>query len=66
MAKYIITVEILLEADGEGEACDAIAETMRPLLKEFGGECFIDWGHLEPGSPRLATEEDVARFEYVA
>ncbi|RWI46833.1 MAG: hypothetical protein EOQ93_29335 [Mesorhizobium sp.] len=62
--KYIATIEIILEADSQAEACDAIAETMRPLLKEFGGECFIDWGHVEPSSPREATQEDAARFEY--
>jgi hypothetical protein len=45
MAYYKATIELLLDVDGEGEACDAIAETLRPLLKEFAGpdSCFVDW-----------------------
>lgn len=37
------TIEILLEADSEAEACDTVSETMRPLLRGHGGDAFLDW-----------------------
>jgi len=46
------TIEILLEAETEVEACDAIAETMRPLMKTYARKpeltSFIDWQYLPP------------------
>lgn len=45
MAYYKATIEVLLDVDDVNEACDAMAECIRPLLKEFGAENshWIDW-----------------------
>ncbi len=58
------TIEVLYEAGNEAEACDAIAEPMRGLLREFGGDAapFIDWRYAGPeGNP---TPNDGEGFEY--
>lgn len=59
------TIEILFDADDATEACDAIAETMRPLLREFSGANapFIDWRYTPAGEPE---PHDGAGFEYSA
>lgn len=47
MALYLAKIEILIEIpdeqDSDGMVCNAIAESMRPLLKEYGGDSFLDW-----------------------
>lgn len=60
---YKVTIEVLVEVDSETEACDAISETMRPLLREFAGSdsCIIDWRHLNCDSP---IPHDGSGFEY--
>lgn len=48
---FLARVEILLQVASEGEACDALSETLRPLLIEFGGEVFVDWRYADQASP---------------
>lgn len=43
MAKYLATVKLLIEAESEAEACDAVAEALRPA--------FVDWSYLSAGCP---------------
>lgn len=43
MAKYLATVKLLIEAESEAEACDAVAEALRPA--------FVDWAWLSAGCP---------------
>lgn len=68
MPYYKATVEILLEVDSEGEACDAVAEAMRPLLREFTpadqpSSCWIDWRYAE-GHP-IPVPDSGDGFEYL-
>lgn len=72
MVYYKATVEILLEVpddvDSEGYCADAVAETMRPLLREFAGpqSCWIDWRYLHDGNRyRYAEPHDGSGFEGV-
>lgn len=48
---FLARVEILLSAECEGEACDAVSETLRDHLQSFGGDSFIDWRHVDAKSP---------------
>ena len=34
MAYFKATIEILVDADGEAEACDCVSETLREVLRE--------------------------------
>lgn len=63
MGYYKATIEILIWVDDEGEACDCISETMRPLLREFAGpeSSVIDWRYAENGGPE---PDSGVGFEY--
>lgn len=47
MALYKATIEILLDVNNFSEACDALNESLRPMLKRFSDDAastaFIDW-----------------------
>lgn len=73
MAKgyYIATIQVLVAADSEGEACDAMAEAIRPILRDFCPESsWIDWRYAAydpagcnlPGAT-LPAEHDGTDFE---
>ncbi|MEM9524064.1 MAG: hypothetical protein AAF982_08740 [Pseudomonadota bacterium] len=63
MAYYKATVEILVDVKDEGEACDCIAETLRPHLKEFEStSSMIDWRYSDQNS--FPAPDDGANFEY--
>jgi hypothetical protein len=66
MAMFKATIEIFMDVENEGEACDAIAETLRPLLQEFSGpnSCFVDWQFLDRKVPVEATAAEVESLEY--
>lgn len=41
---YIVTIAILVDVETEAEAIDAIAEAIRPLIKDFAPlSCLRDW-----------------------
>lgn len=64
MALYKATIEILVDVDGEGEACDCIAESLRPLLREYDPQSsMIDWRYAGHGGPDPHTGDG---FEYAA
>lgn len=48
---YLATIHVLIPAEDQGEACDAIAETMRPLSLLYGNGSFIDWQHATEAGP---------------
>jgi hypothetical protein len=54
------TIQLLIETDDEAHACDAIAEALRPMLQEFGGDALVDWKYVSD-----PAEHDGAGFEYV-
>lgn len=66
MAYYRAVIEVLIDVQDEGEACDAIAEAVRPMLKQYADDpsatCWIDW-HYAPTHP-LPTQHDGTGFEY--
>ena len=61
---YKATIEILVEAREHAEACDAVSEAMRPLLKKYAAKpehnSFVDWQYVAAGGP---TIEDGAEFD---
>lgn len=62
---YIATIQVLLDVETEGEACDALAEGLRPLLQTFRPpypSAFVDWRYTEDGGPVPA---DGTGFEYI-
>ena len=62
---YKATIEVLLDVEGFGEACDAISEALRPMLREFcdeGDTSWIDWRYAPDGDP---APHDGEGFEYV-
>jgi hypothetical protein len=64
MQYYKATIEVLIEADSEADACDAINEGLRPLLREFCEDetPWIDWRYFtEETGPK---EHDGEGFEY--
>lgn len=59
---YEATIQILVDVNDETEACDCIAETMRPLLRKFSPRSgVIDWRYTADGAP---TPDDGRGFEY--
>ena len=62
---YKATINLYLDVPSEGDACDAIAETMRPLLKRYEPDSyFLDWRY-NPGQsyPDIATESEIRALE---
>jgi hypothetical protein len=59
------TIDIYIAVDSESEACDAIAETMRPHLKRFEPDsCLLDWGYNPAHSyPEIATPPEIEALE---
>jgi hypothetical protein len=66
MPYYMATIDVLVEVDGYGEACDALAEGMRPLLKEYAETPeftnFIDWRY--NAETPVPVPHDGSGFEY--
>lgn len=63
MPYYLVKIDVLVEVDEQIEACDAIAETMRPNLREFAPHSsIIDWRYSEECS--VPVEHDGSGFEY--
>ena len=65
MAYHMATIEVLLDVESIAEGCDAIAETIRPLLKEHAENPaktpWIDWRYTSAGDP---LPHDGTGFEY--
>ena len=63
MPYYMARIEVLVMVSDESEACDAIAESLRPMLQEFQrGSSLIDWRYADAGGyPAL---HDGSGFEY--
>jgi hypothetical protein len=59
------TVEIFVEVEDVGEACDAVAESLRDHLPGFSEHptCWVDWQHLNSAEPVLATHQEIASLE---
>lgn len=51
---YFATVKIAIEANSDGEACDAISETLRPLM----GEAIIDWEYTTNADRSIINEPE--------
>lgn len=51
---YVATVQVLVQANSHGEACDGIGETMREA--ERSG-FVVDWSYLKVGGQHLSPEE---------
>lgn len=50
MAYYIATIQVLVDVESSPEASDAIAETIRPLLRAFEpASNWIDWRYAAYG-----------------
>lgn len=52
MAYHKVTIEVLLDvgddADAYGNACDAVSEAIRPMLREFSPRSsWIDWRYAD-------------------
>jgi len=64
-AIFKATIDIYLEASAEGEACDAVAETLRPLLKRYTPDsCILDWQYNPAHAyPDIATEAEINALE---
>jgi len=59
---YKATIQILVDVNDEPEACDCIAETMRPLLREFSRDsAIVDWRYDSDGEP---IPDDGRGFEH--
>lgn len=65
MSCFKATIDVLVEAASEAEACDCIAETLRPHLREFSpGSSLIDWRYAgRNGDPE---PHDGSGFEYAS
>lgn len=65
---YKATVEVFVAVNSEGEACDAIAEALRPLLREFAGpeSCWIDWRYAGNEPPVEAAAAEIVQLEFQA
>jgi len=52
------TIEVLFDSDDAGDASEAVADTMRPLLRQFSGPSapFIDWRYAPDGDPAPLDE----------
>ena len=63
MPYFKATIEVLIEATSEAEACDAVAESLRGILREFEpSSSFIDWRYVSPESE--PTPHSGVGFEY--
>jgi hypothetical protein len=64
MPLFKASIEVLLDAEDEGQACDALAEAIRPILREYSTpeSCWIDWRYSPDDS--LPVEDDGEGFEY--
>lgn len=60
---YKAQIEILIEVDDEASACDALCETLRPLLKTFDpASSIIDWRYADDHNVPVPDSGD--GFEY--
>lgn len=64
MAIYKASIVLLVDVDGEGEACDCIAEALRPLLRRYTpASSVVEWSYGDPCLPCLATADDLRLIE---
>ena len=60
---YIATIQILVEADGDTDAADAVSSFLRPLTQNEEGALF-DWQYVTLGEQLLSpTETQLNSFE---
>jgi hypothetical protein len=63
MTYFKASLELLVEADGIGDACDAVSEALRPLLRTFEPtSSVIDWRYADNCS--VPEEHNGSGFEY--
>ena len=62
--KFKATIEILLDAEDEAQACDALSEGIRSMLRDFSSpeSLWIDWRYADGDS--LPKEHNGEGFEY--
>lgn len=67
MTRYFkATIDVLIEADNEAEASDAISEALRPMLKEFEpSSSWIDWRYADSTLAHPLPDSGEG-FEYAA
>lgn len=70
MNTYVATIKVLLVANSDAEACDAMAESMRPMLQTFcdNQSNIVDWRYAKDGiGPDRITKANIKGlgFEYV-
>lgn len=64
MPLYKATIEVLVDVANEDEACDAISEAIRPMLRTFEpSSSWIDWRYAN-GGLNVPYEHDGQGFEY--
>lgn len=65
------TINVFVDVDCEAEACDALSEGLRPLLRRYAEKpedtCFVDWAYTSDGQvysyPTPATQEEIDELE---
>jgi hypothetical protein len=62
------TIEILIEARDESDACDAVSETLRNNLKKYASDpervSFVDWQYLEHDDCTYASPRETSGYEF--
>jgi hypothetical protein len=66
MPYYKAVIEVLVNVEDEAEACDAISEALRPILRTFEpASCWIDWRYHNSNSvPHGPFQHPPRGFEY--
>jgi hypothetical protein len=68
MKRYAATIDILIHAESEAEAMDAIAEALRPLLKAFAVDpnktAWVDWQYNNEHRPAIEESDGTGFEEY--
>lgn len=64
MPIFKATIDVFMEVDGDGEACDCLAETMREHLRRYAPESsVIDWRYHERHPHPVELDELPADLE---
>lgn len=64
MPLFKATVELFVDVEDHSQACDAVAEMLRPLIRAWNEDsCLIDWQY-PPNTPRLARPDEIEELEH--
>ena len=61
MKTYIAIVKLLIPADSEAEACDAISAMLSENLQQ--SNAIIDWAYVNSESPKPHKEIELSSYE---